>query len=142
MLTYILWLQDLLCQIEHYHEFQKFYFFKEHSYLWRKRKNLALWQTTSHKGCVFYFISKQTYRVETKVWEMSKGVTKAFKRRLNYVRERKKKQEAFRERRHLHVCDLWPWAVTLTLWSRSKRLMSLDVTYCIVPWYQVRYLWV
>ena len=24
------------------------------------------------------------------------------------------KQEAFRERRHLHVCDLWPCAVTLT----------------------------
>ena len=24
-------------------------------------------------------------------------------------------QEAFRERRHLHVCDLWPWVVTLTL---------------------------
>ena len=26
--------------------------------------------------------------------------------------------------------------------SRSKRLMSLDVAYCIVPWYQVWCLWV
>ena len=24
------------------------------------------------------------------------------------------KQEAFRERRHLQFCDLWPWVVTLT----------------------------
>ena len=30
-----------------------------------------------------------------------------------------RKQEAFRERRHLHVCDLWPWVVTLTL-SQSQ----------------------
>ena len=25
------------------------------------------------------------------------------------------KQEAFRERRHLHVCDIWPWRLTLAL---------------------------
>ena len=30
------------------------------------------------------------------------------------------KQEAFRERRHLHVCDLWPWVVTLTLSQGQK----------------------
>ena len=33
----------------------------------------------------------------------------------NFLFQKKKtKQEAFRERRHLHVCDLWPWRVTLT----------------------------
>ena len=25
------------------------------------------------------------------------------------------KQEAFRERRHFHICDIWHWRVTLTL---------------------------
>ena len=35
--------------------------------------------------------------------------------------KRKEKQEAFRERRHLHVCDLWPWVLTLTL-RYKKRL--------------------
>ena len=34
----------------------------------------------------------------------------------------KKKQEAFRERRHLHVCDLWPWRVTLTLLQGQESL--------------------
>ena len=39
---------------------------------------------------------------------------------------------------------LWP----LTLWcdldlsSRARKLMSLDVAFCIVPWYQVWCLWV
>ena len=38
---------------------------------------------------------------------------------------------------------LWP----LTLWcdldlsSRSRKLMSLDVAYCIVPWYRIGWLW-
>ena len=32
-----------------------------------------------------------------------------------WMYERKNKQEAFRERRHIHVCELWPWVVTLTL---------------------------
>ena len=42
------------------------------------------------------------------------------------------KQEAFRERRHLHVCDLWPWDVTLTLSQGqigSCHEMSLIVLY-------------
>ena len=39
--------------------------------------------------------------------------------------------------RHLHVCDLWAWRVTLTLLSKSRKLMSLDVAYCIVLWNQV-----
>ena len=41
-------------------------------------------------------------------------------------------QEAFRERRHLHVCDLWPWVVTLTLSQGQISLcnsMSLIVLY-------------
>ena len=44
----------------------------------------------------------------------------------------KKKQEAFRERRHLHVCDLSPWVVTLTLSQGQTGLchmMSLIVLY-------------
>ena len=45
-------------------------------------------------------------------------------------KQNKKKQEAFIERRHLHVCDL-------DLTSRSRKLMSLNVAYCIVPWYLV-----
>ena len=43
-----------------------------------------------------------------------------------------KKQEAFRERRHLHVGDLWSWVVTLTQSQGQKRLchkMSLIVFY-------------
>ena len=47
------------------------------------------------------------------------------------------KQEAFRERRHLHVCDLWPWPFV-----KVKKALSLDVAFCIVPWYQVWWLWV
>ena len=44
----------------------------------------------------------------------------------------KNQQEAFRERRHLHVSDLWPWVVTLTLCRGKIGLaMSLDVAYCI-----------
>ena len=42
------------------------------------------------------------------------------------------KQKAFRECRHLHVCDLWPWVVTLTLSEGLKGLchsMSLIVLY-------------
>ena len=36
---------------------------------------------------------------------------------------------------------LWPLTLTcdLDLIARSRKLMSLDVAYCIVPWYQVRY---
>ena len=30
-------------------------------------------------------------------------------------REVNREQEAFKERRHLHVCKFWPWRVTLTL---------------------------
>ena len=44
----------------------------------------------------------------------------------------KKKQETFREHRHLHVCDLWPWIVTLTLSQGQKdscHSMSLIVLY-------------
>ena len=39
---------------------------------------------------------------------------------------------------------LWPLTLScdLELKSRSKRLMSLDAAYCIVPWYQVWCLWV
>ena len=45
-------------------------------------------------------------------------------------------QEAFRERRHLHVCDLWPWVVTLTLRHRFlycplvPGMMSVSVIVC------------
>ena len=35
--------------------------------------------------------------------------------------ENKWKQEAFRERRHLYVCDLWSWGVTLTLRQDKKK---------------------
>ena len=37
-----------------------------------------------------------------------------------------KKQEAFKERRHLHVCDLWPWGVTLTF----HKIKKADVIRC------------
>ena len=52
------------------------------------------------------------------------GSSRCHRRWAQYI-----KQEAFRERRHLHVCDLWP--------SRSRKLMSLDVAYRIVPWCDV-----
>ena len=35
---------------------------------------------------------------------------------------KEKKQEAFREQRHLRVCDLWPWVVTLTISQGQKGL--------------------
>ena len=57
--------------------------------------------------------------------------------RLKKKQKTKNKQEAFRERRHLHVCNLLTLSCDLDLKSRSKGLMSLDVDYCIVPWYQV-----
>ena len=37
---------------------------------------------------------------------------------------------------------LWPLILWCDLSSRSRKLMSLDVVYCIVPWYQVWCLWV
>ena len=42
------------------------------------------------------------------------------------------KQEAFRERRHLHVCDFCPWGWTLTLHQSQENLYSSDAAYCIV----------
>ena len=50
---------------------------------------------------------------------------------------KREKQEAFREQKHLHVCDFLTVTCDLDLTLRSKKLMSLDVAYCIVPWYQV-----
>ena len=49
------------------------------------------------------------------------------------------RQEAFRERRHLHVCDLRPWSVTLTLVQGQESLshqMSLIVL-CLGSKYDV-----
>ena len=43
------------------------------------------------------------------------------------------RQEAFGEGRHLHVCYLFTLSCDLDRKSRSKRLMSLEVVYCIVP---------
>ena len=34
---------------------------------------------------------------------------------VHVVTENKCQKEAFRERKHLHFCELWPWHVTLTL---------------------------
>ena len=48
--------------------------------------------------------------------------------------KKKKKEEAFRERRHLHVCDLWPCGVTLTFCVGKKNWyhkMSLIVLYLL-----------
>ena len=48
----------------------------------------------------------------------------------NDKKKKKTKQEAFRERRHHHVWDLWPRVVTLTLSKGQKglcHLMSLIV---------------
>ena len=45
--------------------------------------------------------------------------TLLIKRSINHLH---RQQEAFRERRHLHVCDLWPWVVTLTLSQGLKGL--------------------
>ena len=45
-------------------------------------------------------------------------------------------KEAFRERRHFHVCDLWPWVVTLLLSQGQKGLChySCCLLYCtLVP---------
>ena len=57
----------------------------------------AVIKMTTHRWIVFSMFNllpnKQTWKTKTK----------------------KKKQEAFREHRYLHVCDLWPWVVTLTL---------------------------
>ena len=58
-----------------------------------------------------------------------------------YSKKKKSKQEAFRERRHLHVCDLFTLSWDLDLKSRLDSLMPLDVAYFIVPWYQVWCLW-
>ena len=44
-----------------------------------------------------------------------------FKRQERKKKDRKR-QEAFRERRHLHVCDLWPWRLTLTLVQGQENL--------------------
>ena len=49
----------------------------------------------------------------------------------------KRNQESFREHRHLHVCGLWPWVVTLTVSQGQKGLchyMVLIVLYR--PWYR------
>ena len=44
-------------------------------------------------------------------------------------------QEAFRERRHLHVCDLWPWRVTLTLLQgQESYVIRCRLLYCaLIP---------
>ena len=67
---------------------------------------------------------------------------------------KKMKQEAFRERRHLHVCDLLPWRVTLTLHQGQKsscHLMSLIVLYldtryevceCKILWLVHFFVWI
>ena len=39
---------------------------------------------------------------------------------VNLDERSRSKQEAFRERRHLHVCALWPWHVTLILFQVKK----------------------
>ena len=48
-------------------------------------------------------------------------------RKLLETKSYQLKQEAFRERRHLHVCNLWPWRVTLTL--RQSLLWSFICTF-------------
>ena len=45
----------------------------------------------------------------------------------NYIWKIKKKQEAFRERRHLHVYDLWPWVVT---WVVTLTLSQGQIGLC------------
>ena len=53
----------------------------------------------------------------------------------------RKKQEAFRERRHLHVCDLRPWRVILTLTSKVKKayVIRCRLLYCaLVPGMSVK----
>ena len=45
----------------------------------------------------------------------------------------RKKQEEFRERRHLHVCDLWPWVVTLTVSQDQKGLCHYMVLIALYP---------
>ena len=52
---------------------------------------------------------------------------------MNLWQRKSTKKETFRERRHLQVCDLWPWVVTLTLDQGQKGLchqMSLIIYYC------------
>ena len=54
---------------------------------------------------------------------------------IDFIIYDKVRQEAFRERRHIHFCDLWPCGVTLT--CRQGQENWLDVDFYIVPWYQV-----
>ena len=44
-------------------------------------------------------------------------------------REINREQEAFRERRHFHICNLWPWIMTLTL-SQVKKVYV--IIYCLL----------
>ena len=55
-------------------------------------------------------------------------------------------QEAFRERRHLHDCDLWPWAYgircCLLYCTLVPGMMSVSVIVCeIWPFVHFCYLW-
>ena len=75
--------------------------------------------------------------------------------------KKKAKQRAFRERRHLHVCDIWPWHVILTLqltsnsrihwlsdilyiffcnWISGMTFLILSVS-CLCPFVEVFNLW-
>ena len=60
-----------------------------------------------------------------------------FSKVANSTLKKKTQQEAFRERRHLHA--LWPLTLTcdLHLISRSRKLMSLDIAYCLGTIYDV-----
>ena len=68
---------------------------------------------------------------------MKRASSHPIRKRLNALHQRvfepwKLIQEASRERRHLHVCDLWLWVVTLTLSQGQKGLcniMSFIVVY-------------
>ena len=83
--------------------------------LWAKANILNKVQTITVSKHFFFFLIKIDASVRLEICLL---IDKHTHRQTHIKTHRQtlmRIQKAFRERRHLHVCDLWPWVVTLTL---------------------------
>ena len=129
--------------------FRLFSFFPHYDRYW---SNLTFWlwlytkltnfhQNRMNRSPVIVFTDKQTDRQIDKSDHNTPSQNLWRGKKCKY--EKKKcQQEAFRVGTQTHP-SLWPLTMTcdFDFISRWRKLMSIDVVYCVVPWFQVWCLW-
>ena len=81
-----------------------------------------------------WHVAKSTYRITCISFYVKDLITilewsNMLLNQICLVSQNQSKQEAFRERQHLHICDLLTLTFDLFLMSRSRKLMSLTVLF-------------